>query len=77
MQEPDRRGRRARCAALIQGCRVHEWSWNARSLFSKHQSWRSQGTPGSRMFYDPQTAFGLVVLGLLCVAVFYVAARSP
>src|ERR1700730_1199298 len=30
--------------------------------------WRSQGTPGSRMFYDPQTAFGLVVLGLLCVA---------
>jgi hypothetical protein len=39
--------------------------------------WRSQGTPGSRMFYDPQTAFGLVVLGLLCVAVFYVAARSP
>jgi hypothetical protein len=29
------------------------------------------------MFYDPQTAFGLVVLGVLCVAVFYVAARSP
>src|SRR6202011_144517 len=39
--------------------------------------WRSQGTRGLRMFYDPQTAFGLVVLGLLCVAVFYVAARSP
>jgi hypothetical protein len=37
MQDPDRRGRRARCAALIQGCRVHEWSWNAPSLFSKHQ----------------------------------------
>ena len=29
--------RRARCAALIQGCPVHEWSWNAPSLFSKHQ----------------------------------------
>jgi hypothetical protein len=26
-----RRGRRARCAVLIQGCRVHEWSWNAPS----------------------------------------------
>jgi hypothetical protein len=37
MQDLDRRGRRARCAALIQGCRVHEWSWNAPSLFSKHQ----------------------------------------
>ena len=33
MQDPDRRGRRARCAALIQGCRVHEWSWNAPSSF--------------------------------------------
>src|ERR1700730_1186081 len=35
--------------------------------------WGSQGTPGSRMFCDPQTAFGLGVLGLLCVAVFYLA----
>jgi hypothetical protein len=33
MQDPDRRGRRARCAALIQGCRVHEWSWNGLSSF--------------------------------------------
>jgi hypothetical protein len=24
------------------------------------------------MFYDPQTAFGLIGLGLLCLAVFYV-----
>jgi hypothetical protein len=38
MQDPDRRDRRARCAALIQDCRVHEWSWNAPSLFSKHQT---------------------------------------
>ena len=30
-----------------------------------------------RLVYNPQTAFGLVVLGLLCVAVVYVAARSP
>jgi hypothetical protein len=29
MQDPDRRGRRARCAGLILGRRVHEWSWNA------------------------------------------------
>jgi hypothetical protein len=37
---------------------------------------RSQGTPGSQMLYEPQTAFGLVVLGLVCVAVVYVAVRS-
>jgi hypothetical protein len=29
------------------------------------------------MLYDPQTAFGLVVLGLVCAAVLYVAIRSP
>jgi hypothetical protein len=28
------------------------------------------------MFYDPQTAFALIVLGLLCAAILYVAARS-
>jgi hypothetical protein len=28
------------------------------------------------MLYEPQTAFGLVVLGLVCVAVVYVAVRS-
>ena len=34
MQDPDLRpSRRAGCAALIQGCRVHEWSWNAPSSF--------------------------------------------
>jgi hypothetical protein len=33
MRDPDRRGRRVRCAALIQGCRVHEWSWNGPSSF--------------------------------------------
>jgi hypothetical protein len=50
MQDPDRRGRRARCAALIQGCRVHEWSWNAPSLFSKHQ--RAVAPRRSRVAYD-------------------------
>ena len=49
MQDPDRRGRRACCAALIQGRRVHEWSWNAPSLFSKHQrQWRCRGRAGPR-----------------------------
>jgi hypothetical protein len=38
MQDPGlRRSRRAGCAGLIQCCRVHEWSWNAPSSFSKHQ----------------------------------------
>ena len=29
------------------------------------------------MFGDPQTAFVLILLELLCVAAVYVAARSP
>jgi hypothetical protein len=28
-----RRSRRARCAALMQCCRFHEWSWNGPSSF--------------------------------------------
>jgi hypothetical protein len=52
MQDPDRRGRRARCAALIQGCRVHEWSWNAPSLFSKHQ--RAVAPRRSRVASSPE-----------------------
>lgn len=27
------------------------------------------GAPGSRMFHDPETAFGLISLGLQCVPV--------
>jgi hypothetical protein len=59
MQDPDRRGRRARCAALIQGCRVHEWSWNAPSSFSKHQRavapvvQRAASCPGGRSVDAP------------------------
>jgi hypothetical protein len=52
MQDPDRRGRRARCAALIQGRRVHEWSWNAPSLFSKHQ--RAVAPRRSRVASSPE-----------------------
>ena len=29
------------------------------------------------MLQDPQTAFAVVVLGLLCAAILYVALRSP
>jgi hypothetical protein len=28
------------------------------------------------MLYEPQTAFAFIVLGLLCAAILYVAARS-
>ena len=52
MQDPDRRRRRARCAALIQDCRVHEWSWNAPSLFSKHQ--RAVAPRRSRVASSPE-----------------------
>ena len=42
MKDPDLRpGRRAGCAALIQGCRVQERSWNAPSslFYSARVPW--------------------------------------